>query len=160
MIILIYLISFASFIGAVVMLWEYIQGNKCHTWPSTTGVIVQSKMVSPKGNKKEKTNFIYYKYSVNGKEHHSRRLAMHLTTLFKNNEAAKLLEKYPVDKEVIVRYHPFFNGFAVLETGQKQTAIRVFMFIIFFLFFAISMQAILFPGYNPVFELIMKSNNA
>jgi len=148
--------AIASLFGAIYVVWEYIQGYLCRKWPTTSGVIVHSKVETLTGNKKEKSPYIYYKYIVNDKEYYSRRLATHLTIPLSNEEADKLKEKYPLDKKVIVRFHPILHSFAVLETGPRQTFIHVFLFLILLLFFSISLTAILFPGYSPVFEIIMR----
>jgi len=147
--------AIASFLGSIYVLWEYIQGFKCSKWPSTTGIIVQSKIAPIQNNNKEQSPFIYYQYIVNGKEYISRRLSMHLAISVSNKKADILLEKYPLEKQVTVKYHPLFHRVSVLEVGSKQPLIHLFMLIIMLLFFSISMVAILFPGYSPVFELIM-----
>lgn len=152
--VLIYLIALAAFLGVVYMLWEQRQCYTSHLWPKTNGVIVQSKMSPVKGNRKQRANFIYYRYEVHGKEYYSRRLAMYVVNFFSHEDAARLLAQYPVDKEVTVHYHPIFTRFAVLEPGPRQTGIRMFMLVVFALFLIASLLPILAPGYNPVFELI------
>jgi len=140
--------------GILYIAWEYVQGYRCANWPSTKGVIVQSKLSLVPGNKKEKAPYIYYKYVINGKNHYSRRLAMYVANLVSNDKAEMLLEKYSIKKEVIVRYHPIFHSFAVLETGPRQTSFRVFLLLVFLSIFLVSMVAILKPEFNPIFEAI------
>lgn len=154
MISLIHIASALSLLGIFYVAWEYVQGYRSVNWPSTKGVIVQSELGPVTGNRKEKMPYIYYRYVVNGKTHYSRRIAMYVANLLPNTEAEKLRGEYPASKEVVVRYHPIFNGFAVLQTGQRQTLLRTFLLLVFLSVFLVSMAAIFNPGFNPVFEAI------
>jgi hypothetical protein len=151
---LIYIAAAVSLVGVLYVVWEYVQGYRCAKWPSTKGDIVQSELGLMPGNRKEKVPYIYYRYVVNGKTHYSRRIAMYVANLLSNVEAEKLRGQYLVNKEVVVRYHPIFNGFAVLETGQRQTLLRVFLLLIFLSVFLVSMAAIFGSGFNPLFDAI------
>lgn len=154
MILLVHIVAAASFIGILYVVWEYVQGYRCASWPSTKGVIVQSELGSVPGNRREKVSYIYYRYVVNGKTHYSRRIAMYVANLLPNDEAQKLRRAYPVNKDVVVKYHPMFNGFSVLETGQRQTFVRTFLLLVFLSVFLVSTTAVLKPGFNPVFEAV------
>jgi hypothetical protein len=151
---LIYLVAAVSLVGIFYLVWEYVQGYRSVKWPSTKGLVVQSSLGLVQGNRKEKALYVYYRYVVGGKYYHSRRIAMYVANLLPKEEAEKLKEKYSVNKEVLVRYHPLFHGFAVLESGQRQTSLRTFLLLVFLSIFLVSMVALLKPGFNPIFEAI------
>ena len=153
-----YLIAVTSFLGAIYLAWEHRQGYACHKWPSTKGVIIQSNLATYRNSKTMKTPSISYTFTVNDKEYYSRRLALYITKPLNNKEADELHQRYPVDKEVIVKYHPLFHSFAVLETGPRQVAIRVYLFLILLLFFSISAMAIYMPDIILIFEAIRYFN--
>ena len=152
---MIYLLVGISFFGMLGIAWAYRQGYASKKWPEVKGVIVQSqsKLVIIR-NKKEKFPLIYYEYQIHDKTYNSNRIGMHVSLTFKNDEAEKLLHKYPKKQEVIVKYHPVFNGFSVIEVGPKQPFIHLIIFCLFLLIFTISVVNLIEPSFNPVFELV------
>ncbi len=151
MISLIHIDAVLSLLGIFYVIWEYVQGYRSVNWPSAKGVIVQSELRLAPGKRKEKMPYIYYRYVVNGKTHYSRRIAMHVANLRSHGDAIQLRGEYPANKEVVVRYHPIFNGFAVLQTGQRQTLLRAFLLLVLLIIFLVSLAAIFEPGFNPIF---------
>lgn len=149
---LIYLLPIASFAGIVLMLWELKQCYSLHNWPVTKGIIIQSKTGKVRNSKTEYP-YIYYKYSVNGKEHISRRIGMYLTHPTGSELLKGLLEKYPLGKEVEVKYHPIFHKRAVLETGKKQLHAYFISGLVFLVLFIFTSSSVFF-NYNLAFELI------
>ena len=105
----------------VLISWDYIQGYTSRHWPACDGVIVQSELVALPNNKKQRVPAIYYKYTVQGREYYSRRLAMYVAQTFKIAEAEKMLETYPLGRQVRVRHHPFFHRRAVLPVVDRFT---------------------------------------
>jgi len=154
MMIHLYLIAISSLLGLIYLAWEHRQGYVCHMWPSTNGVIIQSNLGTYLKSKKMKTPYIFYTYTVNDKEYCSGRVALYITKPLTNKEADEVQERYPVDKEVIVKYHPSFHSFAVLETGHRQASIRAYLFLMLLLFFSISVMAIYKPDVILIFEAI------
>ena len=150
--------AIAFFLILIYLAWEFAQGYLSHKWPTMHGVIIKSKLVTYKKSKKMKTPCIVYKYTVDKNEHYSRRVALYITKPLSNKEAQELIERYPEGKKVIVKYHPLFHSFAVLETGQRQIAIRLYMFFIFLLFFSALVMAIYKPDFILIFEAIRYFN--
>jgi hypothetical protein len=121
-------------------------------WPQTKGVIVQSALERISGSKH--VIRVYYRYEVSGKPWFSRRLKMTLSNLVDDDEVEGILHCYPKDKEVKVRYHPIFNGVAVLKPGATGLGLHLFLAILFVMLSVVSVTAIVKPGYNMIFELI------
>jgi len=154
-IILIYLLAVSASIGTLFIAWDYIQGYASRHWPVCDGVIVQSKLAALPHNKKEQVPYIYYKYTVQGRDYYSRRLAMYVVQVFKNAQAEKMLETYPLGRQVTVSYHPLFRGLAVLEPGPSQLYTHLFLFLMFLLISVVSILAIVNPDLNLAFEALM-----
>jgi len=124
----------------VFLIWELKLGYSSYNWPTTFGEIVQSKTGALKITKIE-LPYIYYKYTVKGKEHITRRLAMYLTHPTSKEMVSELLKKYPKGKKVEVKYHPIFHGHAVLEPGPRQLReyyVCIFVFVVIFILSSIS----------------------
>ncbi len=77
---------------------------------------------------------------------------MYVANMLSHSEAEQLRGEYPANKEVVVRYHPIFNGFAVLQTGQRQTLLRAFLLLILLIVFLVSLAVIFEPGFHPILE--------
>lgn len=149
---LIYLLPIASFAGIFLMLWELKQCYSSCNWPATKGIIIQSKTGKARNSKAEYP-YIYYKYSVNGKEYISRRIGMYLTHPTGSELLTGLLEKYPLGKEVEVKYHPIFHNRAVLEAGAKQLHAYYISGLVFLIIFIFTSSSVFF-NYNLAFEII------
>ena len=148
-----YLISLICLFGLVFLIWELKQSYSSYNWPTAIGKIIHSEIGSPK-NIKTNYPYIYYKYTVNGKEHITRRLTMSLSHPTGKEILSDLLGKYPLGKEVEVKYHPIFHGHAVLEPGPKQLReyyVGIFVFALLLIVFS---NSILYPKYNLLFKLI------
>ncbi len=78
---------------------------------------------------------------------------MNVANLRSHGEDEQLRGEYPANKEVVVRYHPIFNGFAVLQTGHRQTLLRAFLLLVLLIVFLVSLAAIFEPGFNPILEV-------
>ena len=148
--ILIYFLLIVSLLGALFIAWEYMQGYASRKWPETNGKIVQSDIKIIPGNKKEKAPLIYYEYIVGNQTYYSRRLTMNLAAVVKNDDAEKLLSKYPLGKEVHVKYHPIFKGYSVLEVGPKQPFLHLFFFSFCILMFGLSVTTLLKPDFDLI----------
>jgi hypothetical protein len=123
--VLIWTILVISVLGAVYVIWHYLQGMRSVDWPQTKGVIVQSALERISGSKH--VIRVYYRYEVSGKPWFSRRLKMTLSNLVDDDEVEGILHCYPKDKEVKVRYHPIFNGVAVLKPGATGLGLHLFL---------------------------------
>ena len=144
---IVYLIAFITFLGVVFFIWELKLGYSSYNWPTTSGEIVQSKTGISK-NKKTEFPYIYYKYTVKGKEYITRRLAMYLTYPTSKEILSKLLKKYPKGKKVEVKYHPIFHGHAVLEPGPRQLREYYVCILVFAIIFISSSVSIFILEYG------------
>lgn len=112
-------------------LFNGIQSSK---WPSTSGLVLESKVdrrTDSDGDVSYKAN-IKYEYKVEEGTHHSRRIMFGDFGSNISSRARKFVDKYPVGMEVDVYYHPQKPELAAIEPGLKMAA---FMLPIFGLVF-------------------------
>jgi hypothetical protein len=130
----IYAILFGLFLFIMVSssIRNFRWGRSSNSWPTATGVIIQSEMTSHKG---EGTTPKYgarllFEYQINGKYYRSfRRDISAGSSLFGGKgTASRILEKYPVGKEVDVFFPPNSPDMGILEPGVKKSTL-IFLFI-------------------------------
>jgi hypothetical protein len=108
-------------VAVVVKLWEVRQASR---WPSTTGRVVVSTVVSHKRRPgeagynfgdKELSNepSVEYEYQVNGRTYRGKRITIDEKTA--GFELEGILARYPVGASVTVYYNPDYPEFALLE---------------------------------------------
>lgn len=124
-------LSFFFFLtGELRSIWE------CRNWPTVPGIIMSSKVVKTDrletntlpNRKGMVSRIVYlptvaYNYTVEGRKYHSNKvfLWMDAEDFHKPKNAKKIVDRYPVGKEVTVYYNPENIGEAILETKIKFT---------------------------------------
>lgn len=114
----------------VFLVFEWRQSQD---WPSTQGIIVQSRLIStdvPRGGRK---NYnldgsirlvsvdipdIVVEYRVNGEVFQSNRISMGQQFPAPQRVTSEFMEKYPLGKEVAVFFNPEKPGMAVMEQSS------------------------------------------
>lgn len=109
---------------------------ECRNWPTAPGVIISSKVVETDrmetntlpGQKGMVSRFVHlpevtYNYTVDGKKYRSNKvfLWMDAEDFHEPKNGRKIVERYPVGKEVNVYYKPDDIGEAVLEAKIRFT---------------------------------------
>lgn len=117
------------FIGLVILLlaaYGYIEGGKSKNWPSTNGVIIESKIES--GIDDIPSFDVSYEYYVDGIKYTGR----NTTPSGIINNPQKALQQYPKNSNVQVFYNPSKHEDALLELEKHpQILIQVKVAIIF-----------------------------
>ncbi len=109
-----FVIAVTLLVGAIGIgsgLWTLFQSVRCERWPTTEGVIKQAS-IRPFGKRSEAS--ISYNYQVAGIPYTSTRLAFGEDM----NRGERVVQRYPVGKNVSVHYSPHKPQEAVLETGH------------------------------------------
>lgn len=97
------------------------QAKASENWPTTKGVVLQSVVASPRSNTSSDSSYeavVAYRYQVEGQDYEcgTVRLGIDIATSDRGL-AQNTVQKYPVDKQVLVFYDPKNPAAAVLEPG-------------------------------------------
>lgn len=112
---------------------DQINGYRSQSWPSTTGTIIFAdvKRVSDgEGNDLYKPD-VRYRYQVNDKQYHSRRITFKLQNPLENmfgrdqRRAAEIVRQYAIGREVTVYYQPNRPKRATLEPGHSSISLML-----------------------------------
>ena len=95
----------------------YREGNKSRSWPTTNGVVVQSRIQIDADSSSRP--FIEYRYQVESRTYLSSRIRFGNTS--GANVANQLATTYHLGKEVKVFYDPLDASSAILEPGVEPT---------------------------------------
>ena len=113
--------------GAAILRGEfhfYRQGAESEAWPSTNGIVTQSRVedLYRSNDRRLYRPAVEYRYQVGDLEYLSSRIRLGNTESYdKNGIARKLVENYYFGKEVIVFYDPRDPKLAILEPGIQWT---------------------------------------
>lgn len=118
-----------SFLGLVVFSFGIILASISYSsksWPAANASIIESKLVDVKTN----TGFKYkpvvkYKYKVDGKEYIGDSLRFIDFNYGSHSKALKVIERYPVGKELESRYHNNYPKMTVLDPGAHLSDLLV-----------------------------------
>lgn len=123
----IFLLSVWSIVGAV----GFFDAVVSKGWPTTTGTVVSSQVLSPSGKANKYIAEITYTYSVDWKEYRSKN---YKATAARGTStwARELVEQHPVNSTVTVHYNPKDPGDALVEPGlQSDNYIMTFVPLMF-----------------------------
>lgn len=96
-------------------IYQIVQASRTHSWPSTSGIIVESEAYSgSRGGSKLK---VRYSYAVGGTEYTGDRVGY--GRVYSDVGAEETARAYPEGKEVTVHYQPSSPATSVLETGAS-----------------------------------------
>ncbi|MCL2347009.1 MAG: DUF3592 domain-containing protein [Planctomycetaceae bacterium] len=126
-------------------LYNIYYGNESLSWPTCTGTVVASEVITHPGDSgggkhsspspPSYTPEITYSYTVSGQQHTSRRYAYGNWSFSKYSEAQKIVNDYPPHSEVTVYYSPDNPKTSVLVPGVQSAAYGFCIFGgVFFLF--------------------------
>jgi hypothetical protein len=114
-----YQICFA--IGLILIGWtisQFVKLRTSHSWPSTMGYVVESKIVTEDyrrgGNYKLKP-MVRYKYTVQGQNYISNRISINDISYDDPTVPQQIIDKYPFNKQIKIYYNPSDPQDAVLE---------------------------------------------
>ena len=114
-----------SFLGLVVFSLGVILASISYStksWHTANALIMESKLVEVK----TKTGFTYkpvvkYKYTADGKEYTGDSVRFIDFNYWSHSKALKVVEKFPVGKELESRYHKDHPKMTVLEPGAHAS---------------------------------------
>jgi len=132
-------------LGIVLAVWEYKQCSTCKDWPKTEGVIVRSKVIEIGDIWKQKMLVIAFEYGIDGKKYRSQRIQNRFIRPRQTEVVEALLEKYPLDKKVIVSYHPKIKRNGIVETKCKNPQHIVWFGLVLSLVLMLSLLILKFP---------------
>ena len=121
--------------------WDYASAK----WPQTTGQVISASLETVEGGSDEAGQSyrpaVWYRYHVNGQEFVGKRVSFSVNAnSWSKNVANGYLEKYPVGKDVTVRYQADQPSLCVLESGVTP---RSFMGVGIGLFFVVGAMGFL-----------------
>ncbi len=130
--------AFIVLIGLIGAWNNYKNAKESESWPSTNGFVVSSRVKTDLGKSDDDepkyTASITYKYTIEGIEYTSERVAFSSGTFLKKGKADSLVRRYPEGKEVKVYYDPEKLHDAVLERGRSSNTNFPIVIGIFILF--------------------------
>ncbi|MCA9408870.1 MAG: DUF3592 domain-containing protein [Candidatus Omnitrophica bacterium] len=94
-------------------------------WPKTTAVIVDKKYDTIDGMIDYYLPYVYYQYQLNGQHYTSDRIFLDQGDSFSRIKIERMLEEYPIGREVSVFYNPTNPAIAMLQVGLKPFYIIV-----------------------------------
>jgi hypothetical protein len=131
---IILIIGFVVFSLAMISIFKSVLSK---SWTTTIGKVIKSEIYTSRDND---ANAMYrpdiaFEYIVNGEKYMSDRLYYGVKIMSSGNwiNSRKLLEKYPVDKEIIVYYDPDRPIDSVIEPGIHFSLGGFFIFSICFI---------------------------
>ena len=140
------ILASVALLGVLYAVWEYFQCFKCKDWSKVEGIVIQSNVVEIGSIWKHKMLLILFEYQIENKKYRSQRIQNRIVRPKQEDEVNALLEKYPIDKKVIVSYHPFFKRIGIVETDCKYPQHIVWFGFILFLVFIVSFYLIKHPN--------------
>lgn len=111
--------------------WEVKAGLATKNWPTTSGVITESRVRSrtrttgtgsERRRKHRHEAIVHYRYEAGGLQRTGTRVAYGIHGGSRYSRARRITERYDEGDTVTVHYHPTDPAKAVLETGAKGTA--------------------------------------
>lgn len=136
--IIIIFFAFIVLIGLIGAWNNYKNAKASESWSSTNGFIVSSRVKTDLGKSDDDepryTASIIYKYTIDGIEYTSERVAFSSHTFLQKGKADRLVFRYPKGKKVKVYYDPKRLQEAVLERGRSSNMnfpIVIGMFVLF-----------------------------
>ncbi|MCK5519763.1 MAG: DUF3592 domain-containing protein [Candidatus Marinimicrobia bacterium] len=106
-----------------------LEARQSITWPTTEGKVFKSELVthSSGGDENGETDTwekaeISYQYQINGKQYSGEKIS-HFKTLYSNVET---LEKFPVEKKILLHYNPEKPEIAVVVPGKFTLEVLFF----------------------------------
>jgi hypothetical protein len=121
-------------IGLILIISSALQSRHAQAtthWPSVPGKVLRAEIrpVEAFREKKQKVLLyaadVAYRYTVDGKEHIAGTIRPDLQSQPTTAEAERLIELYPVGKNVAVYYNPANPADAVLEPGRNPQTISL-----------------------------------
>jgi hypothetical protein len=128
---LVCMLLFKCIAGIFKAISDQINGYRSQAWPGTTGQIIFAdvKHVSDgEGNDLYRPE-VRYRYQVNGKQYHNRRITFKLQNPLENmfgrdrRRAAEIVKQYAIGREVTVYYQPNRPKRATLEPGHSSISL-------------------------------------
>lgn len=111
--------------------YNIYQANASEKWPTTTGEIVSSDVKrhageASKPNRRggQSTTYspdILFEYDIEGETYTSSKVAFGGVSFNDRADAQRIVDNYPVGKQVTVYYNPKAPDIAVLEVGMSDT---------------------------------------
>ena len=145
MIYILIILALVSLFGVCLAIWEYFQCLKCKDWPKAEGVVIGSKLIEIGSIWKHKMLVIAFEYQINDKTYRSQRIQNRFMRPKQLDVVNALLSKYPLDKKVIVSYHPIFKRNGIVETDCKSRQHIVLFGFSLFLLLIVSVYLINHP---------------
>jgi len=134
------------------------QAKASSKWPTTSGLVLKSKVSSHRSNNSSSSTYsakVSYQYQVEGKKFESEMVWFGGDVSTSNKSMVReTVKKYPVDQKVIVHYNPEDPEIAVLEPGVFKTT--YFYYLFGWLFLGVG---ILMTGY-PLFRSLFRRAKA
>lgn len=120
---------FIAVLGAGMIVWGLSQRSKANAlvsaarhWPTAPGIITSAQIV--RGGTVRTPTFapvVRYDYEVGGRRYSGERLRPGYVKVGSNAAAERMLQRYPVNQAVPVRYDPAHPGSSVLELETSSS---------------------------------------
>jgi len=129
------ILSLVGLIVTISALRSRRQAGESQAWPGTQGRVIESRLnkrETTDGEGKETTAYaavVRYTYSVTGKEYTGDRIAFGVKPLNRNS-AAEIVNRYSVDRPVMVYYDPKKPQQAVLERASGSGWLQILIGIV------------------------------
>ena len=147
-----------GFVISGLTLFAIINSFSSKKWMTTNGKIINSEIYKQSFTGEADVTYrpsIAFEYLVNGEKFISDRLYYGVKIMSSGNwiNSRKLIEKYPVDKEVTVYYNPNKPKISVIEPGLHFDLGGIFIFSICF----IALGLIIYLNSDFVLKLLEQS---
>lgn len=108
-------------IGLILLVWtisQLVKLRMSHGWPSTMGSVIESKIQTGdyrRGGNYKYQPMVHYKYIVQGQNYTSSRITIEDASYDDVTVPQQIIDKYPLNKQVVIHYNPSDPQDAVLE---------------------------------------------